>query len=392
MKITQVNIVAIDFPARTLPPSRRPNANRTAARAFPINKYPEFSNIHTNIPGAIPGEFWVQVVAEDGTWGLGQGSWGGPVAAVVEAVYAPLLVGRDCMAIEYLNDIMWRTSQRTGGEGINCIARSAVDLALWDLKGKLLGVPVYALLGGPVRDAIDCYCTSDDLDWADELGFNRFKISNPVHYDQSVDGLNEIERRIAWARETIGERELMYNPVMSFNVDFAVKVAERVRPYGLRWIEEPLMPWDVDGMAELRRRAGWASWATGEDHHGRHAFRALLERRCVDVIQPDIRWCGGLTELMKIYQIAESFGIATVPHFGANNAYGQHFHIAAPEAALAEFWMGTDPGIPLAAASKIPGVPVPQGGKVRPSDAPGFGMEIPKDWIRPIAVLDKAFR
>jgi L-rhamnonate dehydratase len=324
----------------------------------------------------------VQVVADDGTYGLGQGSWGEPVIAAVETVYAPLILGRDCMAIEYLTDIMWRASQRTGGEGINCIARSAVDLALWDLKGKLLGVPVYTLLGGPVRDAIDCYCTSDDLDWAAELGFERFKISNPVHYDQGEEGLRLIERRIADARKTVGDRELMFNPVMSFNVDFAVRVAERLRPYNLRWIEEPLMPWDAEGLSELRRRAGWVSWATGEDHHGRHAFRNLLERRCVDIIQPDIRWCGGLSELMKIYHIAESFGVTTIPHFGANNAYGQHFHISTPETGPAEYWMGTDPGIPLEVASKIPGVAVPSQGRVRPSDAPGFGMDVPPAWIR----------
>ncbi|WP_173934443.1 enolase C-terminal domain-like protein [Chelativorans sp. Marseille-P2723] len=392
MKISSVNIVVIDYPEKALPPSRRPNANRAAARAFPINKYPEFSALHTRIPGAIPGEFWVQVVAEDGTWGLGQGSWGGPVAAAVETIYAPLILGKDCLAVEYLADIMWRASQRTGGEGINCIARSAVDLALWDLKGKLLEVPVYSLLGGPVREAINCYCTSDDLDWAIELGFERFKISNPVHYDHGEDGLRLAERKVAAARDAVGDRELMYNPVMSFNVDFAVRIAERLRPYSLRWIEEPLMPWDMDGLLELRRRAGWVCWATGEDHHGRHAFRALLERRCVDVIQPDIRWCGGLSELLKIYHLAESFGVATIPHFGANNAYGQHFHIAAPEAAVAEYWMGSDPGVPLAEVSRIPGVAVPENGKVRPSDAPGFGMDIPKEWIRPVKVLNEDFR
>lgn len=391
MKIAAVELVEIDLPEVDSSKARRPNANHHATRAFPINKYPEFSNIHTRIPGAVPGNFWVRITAEDGTWGLGQGSWGAPAVAVIVDTYAPMIIGRDALATELISDMLWRASQRQGQEGVNSFARSAIDLALWDLKGKLLNQPVYALLGGPVRNSIDCYCTSDDLDWAAELGFERFKISNPVHYDQGSNGLDLIEQHIAGARETIGDSELMFNPVMSFNVDFAVRVAERLRPYQLRWIEDPLMPWDTRGLRELRERASWVSWATGENHHGRHLFRELLELRAVDVIQPDVRWCGGLTELLKIYTIAEAFGVQTIPHFGANNAFGQHFLMAAPEAPLGEYWMGSDPGIPLENVSTVPGVAVPKDGRVTVSDAPGFGMDIPAAWISTVTRIDEGF-
>jgi L-rhamnonate dehydratase len=279
---------------------------------------------------------------------------------------------------------MWRSTQRFGATGLASVGRSAIDLALWDLKGKLLGVPVYSLIGGPCREEITCYATSDDLDWSMELGFKAFKVSNPVHYEEGTEGLNRLEEKIARARDTVGpDAELMFNPVMSFNVDFALRLMERLRPYRLRWIEEPLMPHDTDGLVQLKKAVPTLPIATGEDHKGRHAMRELVDRRCVDVLQPELRWAGGLSEALKVYTIAEAAGLTTIPHSGAGLPFGQHFHFALPEAQLAEYWLGSDPGVPLAEAQKLPGVPVPVNGKVRPSDAPGFGIEVKEEQLVP---------
>jgi len=378
-----VNVAIPITPPRSK--SRRPNWNTHAPRALPINKYAEFPTTHSKMPGANTFEdTWVQVIAEDGSWGLGQTSFGEITAAVVDHHFAPLLVGRDCMALEYLNDLMWRSTQRFGAGGLASVAQSGIDLALWDLKGKLLDQPVYRLLGGPSRERVLCYATSDDLDWSMELGFKHFKVSNPAHYDSGIDGLNMVEEKIASARETVGpDAELMYNPVMSFNVEFAVRMAERLRPYGLRWLEEPLVPSDLEGHVELRKRIPWMPIATGEDHHGRWTFRQLIEHRAVDVLQPDIKWCGGLSEAIKIYILGEAAGLITVPHTGAGTPWGQHFSMAMPESPMAEFWMGSDPGVPLDEVRPIPGMPMPKDGYVTASDAPGFGMEIAEEWITP---------
>ena len=333
----------------------------------------------------------MQVTAEDGTWGLGSCSFGAPTASVIEAVYAPLLEGRDCLAIEYLNDLMWRSIQRLGDAGHATVAKSAVDLALWDLKGKLLNLPVYSLLGGPCREAINLYATGDDLDWAMELGFKAFKVTNPVQYREGTEGLNRLEEKLAASRETVGpDADLMLNAVMSYNLDFAVQVAERLRPFRMRWLEEPLIPGDLEGHIALKKAVPWMPIATGEDHHGRIAFRQLVESRCVDVLQPDLNWCGGLSEAVKIYTIGEAAGLQTIPHGGANSAFGQHFAMAMPESLMAEFWLGSDPGIPLEEASRSPGVAVPKEGKLVPSDAPGFGMEVLEEWIKPFSGRDDA--
>lgn len=385
MKIKSIRAVRVGLPApQPKTPPRRPNWNLTAPRALPINKYPEFSDKPGGMPGMGGGTVWVQVVAEDGTWGLGRCSFGRTVAAVVDDIYAPLLEGRDCLASEFLNDLMWRASQRLGSAGHAAVAQSGVDLALWDLKGKLLGQPVYRLLGGPSRERIRLYATGDDLDWAQELGFGAFKITNPVHYESGMEGLNRLEEKVALARETVGPNaELMINPVMSYNVAFAIQVAERLRPYRLHWLEEPLIPPDLEGHIELKKAVPWMPIATGEDHHGRHAFRQLVEHRCVDVLQPDLHWCGGLSEALKIYTIGEAAGLPTIPHGGANSPYGQHFALAMPESPMAEYWLGTDPGIPLDELCPIPGMAMPVDGFVTPSDAPGFGLEIREEWIEP---------
>ena len=385
MNIKEIRVVQLNVPH--VPPTTapyRPSWNNTAPRQLPINKYKEFSNLPSDLPGIGGGDVWVQITAEDGTWGLGSCGFGETTAVVIDYVFAPLLEGRDCLAIEFLNDLMQRSVQRLGSAGHATVAQSAVDLALWDLKGKLLGLPVYSLLGGPCRERILLYATGDDLDWAQELGFQHFKITNPGHYDMGTKGLNLVEGRVADAREAVGpDADLMLNAVMSYNVEFAVRLAERLRPYDMRWLEEPLIPPDLEGHIALKRAVPWMPIATGEDHHGRHAFRQLVEHRCADVLQPDLKWCGGLSEAQKIYTIGEAAGLITVPHGGANTPFGQHFAMAMPESPIAEYWLGTDPGIPLEEVRPIPGMAMPRDGYVTPPDAPGFGLEIMESWIEP---------
>ena len=385
MKLKQIRAVTVAIPREPPKTERwREGWNTLAPRALPINKYPEFSGQFGRAGGGTNVDVWVQAIAEDGTFGLGVCSFGEPAAAIVDYVFAPLLEGRDALATELHNDLMWRSSQAVGATGHAAVAQSGIDLALWDLKGKLLDQPVYRLLGGPVRDRVQCYATSDDLDWSLELGFEAFKVSNPIHYDAGIEGLNHLEAKIGEARKAVGDAaELAFNPVMGFNVDFTVRLAERLRPFDLRWLEEPLPPWDLEGQIALRQRIPFMPIATGEHHHGRQAFRQLVEHRAVDILQPDMKWCGGLSEAVKIYTLAEAAGLQTVPHFSGNTPWGQHFSLAMPEVPIAEFWLGTDPGVPLEEVAQFPGVPVPEGGYVTPSDAPGFGFEIREEWIAP---------
>lgn len=384
MRIKSIRAVRVAPPvADSTTPPLRPGWSETTTRGTPLSRYRD----HDPSPAAVRAPrdaVWARVEAENGAWGLGLTGFGDPVAKVIDGHLAPLLTGQDCYATQMASDVMWRATASYGSTGLAACAISAVDLALWDLAGKLLDQPVYRLLGGPSHPAVECYATSDDLDWSRQLGFTSFKISNswsPIDGDR---GLREIEAHVANARKFVGsDATLGFNPVQSFDVDYAVQVCERLRPYNLAWIEQPLPTEDLEGHIELRRRAPDARLATGENHQGLPAFRQLVEHRVVDILQPDILWDGGLTTTVKICNLAEAAGIAVNLHTGANNPFGLHCAYALPSIRGAEFWIGSAPGVPLTEINIIPGHSPPENGLATPPDRPGFGLEIAAGSIAP---------
>ena len=263
-------------------------------------------------------------------------------------------------------------------------AVSAVDLALWDLLGKQLGKPVYELLGGPQKDQIFCYATGNDVDWYQELGFRGFKLACPHGPADGLEGLRKNEELVARTREQIGPmEELMLDCWMAFDVDYSVRLAETLRPYRLRWLEECLIPEDLAAHEVLRGRLPWQTLATGEHWYTPLPFLWAITHQVVDILQPDIAWCGGLTVCRKIAAAAEAAGISLILHGGGNTAYGQHFSYAMAAVPWCECFVGTPPGVPLAEGWGLPGQAVPRDGWLVPSDAPGFGLEIPEDWFVP---------
>lgn len=307
---------------------------------------------------------------------------GRPVAAIIDDHLAPMLVGENVFATEKLWDMMVRLTKPYGSAGLASYAISAVDLALWDLKGKLLGKPVYELLGGPQKDKIFCYATGNDTDWHLELGFKATKLACPYDPVDGVKGLMENERLVAKTREMIGDDlELMLDCWMGLDVDYAVRLAERLRPYRLKWLEECLPPEDLDAHCALRERLSWQTLAAGEHWYLLSPFDFACRHRVVDILQPDICWCGGLTACLEIAALAEEAGLTVILHGGGNTPYGHHFTYAMSVAPWCEFFIGSPPGIPLEEANRLPGMAVPKDGWLIPNDAPGFGLEVKEDWL-----------
>ena len=275
-------------------------------------------------------------------------------------------------------------------------AISAVDNALWDLKGKLLGLPVYELLGGPVKDRIFCYAsntmldykTSDYLEWYLELGFKAVKVFLRHGPDAGLAGLNKNVELVAQAREQVGpDIELAVDSWLSLNVEYAVRVVEALKPYRIKWLEDYLLPEDMQSYANLRSRVPGQTLATGEHWYTIHPFAEAAGRGLVDIMQPDIQWVGGVTASVRICHIAEAHGLTVIGHGGMNYPYGQHLAYAMPVIAWGERSEGVSPpGVPLAEMTLLPGTPAVEGGYVRPSDAPGFGLEITMDWLEERAV------
>ncbi len=382
MKIKEIVAFPVELPGGVTgaPAGRQPAPRRTEI-ANPMSRYSKDRPQGRWRPNWPP--LACVVTAENGVWGLGMTTHSGPVAPVINDNFAPMLVGEECMAVEMLWDMMFRMSSHYGPSGLASFAISAVDLALWDLKGKLLGRPVYELLGGPARDSIFCYATGNNTDWHMELGFKATKLSCLYSPIDGLEGLRKNEEQVAGAREKIGaDVELMLDCWMALDVEFAVRQAEMLRPYNLKWMEDSLVPDDFDGFAEMRRRLPRQTLATGEHWYTTLPFMSAAARRSVDIFQPDIQWVGGATAVVKICHIAEAAGISVMPHMGANDAYGQHLCYAMPAVHWGELFIGSAPGVPLESVRgyrQTPGMSLPKDGTLVPSDAPGFGIELTLD-------------
>jgi L-rhamnonate dehydratase len=383
MKLTDIRMVQLDTPAHeTRTPPRRPGWAIDAEVANPMSRYPQVKR-HRSLWQPRWEGAWCQVIAEDGTWGLGP-AWPARAIAPVIDHLASQLIGEDCLAIEKMADMMFRLTKPYGSTGLASYAISAIDLALWDLRGKLLERPVYSLLGGAQKESIYCYCTGNDIDWYLELGFTAFKLACPYGPADGLDGIHKNEAFVAQAREQIGDDcELMLDCWMAFDVEYTVRLADVLRPYRLKWMEECLIPEDLDAHAALRQRLPWQTLATGEHWYTPVPFQWAVRHQVVDILQPDIAWCGGLNVCRKVAAAADAAGMSVILHGGGNTAFGQHFTFATPCAPWCECFVGTPPGVPLEEAWRLPGLAVPKEGRLVPNDAPGFGLEVPEAWLVP---------
>ena len=345
-----------------------------------LARYREFSGGTRDI-----GRSWPPVLclafASDGTWGMGVTDLADPVVPMINDYFAPLLEGENAFATERMWDLMFRHAALYGVGGVASYAMSAIDLALWDLKGKLLGLPVYELLGGPAREDIHCYATGYDVEWLLESGFDAVKLPCFLGEAQGVVALGKVEEQVARARETIGDgRELMLDCWIAGDVEYMVRLAERLRPYRLKWLEDYLYPEDFAGHEEMRRRVPWQTLATGERWFTHLPFGEAAARRTVDIFQPDVRWVGGVTPCVKIGHIAEGAGLQVSIHGGVNDSFGQHLCYAMPSNLWGELYVDTAPGVPLEEGWRpTPGMTVPENGRLKPSDAPGFGIELSRE-------------
>jgi L-rhamnonate dehydratase len=375
----------IDLSPRPKTTPRQPSRAGQIKMARPINRYPELGDRKVNPQWKRAA---VLITAEDGTTGFGVTLHSGPVVSVINDHFAPALTGQNCMATEKHWDMMVRMAAPYGAGGLTSYAISAVDVALWDLKGKILQRPVYELLGGPQKEKIFCYATGFDTEWYMELGFKATKVFAPYGPQDGIVGLNKNAELVALTRERVGaDVELMLDCWMSSDEEYTVRLAELCRPYRLKWIEEFVPPEHLHALEAVRTRIPWQTLASGEHWYLPTTFSMAASRRLVDIFQPDILWGGGITGIVKICHIAEAAGISVITHAGMNYPFGQHVAFAMPAVIWGERSESVSaPGVPLEEMSLLPGTPPIRDGYVRPSDAPGFGLEITQEWLESVTV------
>ena len=352
--------------------------------ANPMTKYPEFRDNRSAATGRDSGRMViVEVESASGHIGVATTNGGVVAASIIELHLADMLEGESPFAHERLWDRMFNSTIAYGRKGVIIHAISGVDLAIWDLHGRITGMPVYALLGGPIRESIDVYATGPSAANIKDLGFWGAKLPLTWGPSEGEEGFRRNVERARDAREKVGpDFPLLYDCWMALDVDYAARLAWALEPLGFRWLEEPLMPDDYAGHAELRRRMPSTMMLNTGEHEYTAAGHKLLCEAGVDVLQPDPAWCGGLTELRKIAAVATAYGKRIIPHVGGQHTY--HFLASYPNAFLAEFpvMSGLCDKILPQHEPLFTGESLPVDGTITLSEEPGFGLTLNEDIAR----------
>ncbi len=313
MKITKITPYLVSAPAPFLPTANAKANNR------------EYLFVEVNTDEGVTGWGEVTCTREQANRG---------VASLIRHV-SDLLEGDDPKNIEKIWHKVFRHFTYMGSRGATTSVISGIDIALWDIRGKVLGVPVYELLGGPVRDAVDVYCHPQDGATPDSLAQDCKAIvatgqtslkTDPwyPHHPDEIDGYmsgklsaeaeNQGVERIAAAREAVGpDIEILIDNHARFDVPTAIRLANSLEPYNIFWFEEPV---GVESNTALKqvRDATNVPICVGERIHTRWEFVPILEQGLADFIMPDITWTGGISELKKICTQAETYYIPVSPH------------------------------------------------------------------------------
>ena len=318
----------------------------------------------------------VEATAGDGAGVVGYGYGGGGKAAVevVNGHMRELLVGRsldDTADIAAAWDALYYASIPYGRKGIGVMALSGIDLALWDLLGKASNSPVHALIGQRDKGRIRSYATGADAEWYAEMGFAAHKFPHRATGDAA--DFETAERAASRAREIMGAgAQLMIDTYMSWDAETTTRMAEVLAPYDIYWFEDVLTPDDLDGQAALCPVVKPTLIAGGEHEFTHIGFADAARAGAMDLWQPDITWCGGITAGLRILDIAREHGIPVAPHRGGE-VWGLHLIAASDCMDLAEILPGSK-GAPK--DELWLGEPFPERGFIEPPDEPGFGVTL----------------
>jgi len=354
----------------------------------------------------------VRIATDEGITGYGEakaavGSAGinAPIVSVIEEELRPLLVGQDPRDISRLWEQMYngiraryalkygRSFPELGRRGLRISAISGVDMALWDILGKSLGMPVYRLLGGRCRERITGYASGGWAD-AERIGDQLLETIKQGNFSAvkmrigAMDGdVDNSIARVRAARRALGPNvQLMVDAHGTFDPRSARRFCRGVEECNLSWFEEPVSADDVRGMAEVRAATD-IPIAAGESLFTRFDFKQLIDARAVDILQPDPAIAGGITEVMRIAALASAHQLTLAPHLWGSAllfAAGLQIAAAVPNCITLEYSMGFNPMLRELAAEEF----VINDGQVEIPDRPGLGVTVNEDFVNRYAVSD----
>jgi len=291
---------------------------------------------------------WVvcEVESDDGTIGYGNAALAPSlVKKTIDEYLAPLVIGEDPFDYAYIWEKMYRRTHAWGRKGVGMTAISAIDIAIWDLMGKITQKPVFKLLGGRTKEKIPCYYSKlycDDLDKMQleaqtflDQGFSMFKMRMGWGPKAGPKGMQENIKRVEAVREVIGyDNDLMIDCYMGWNLDYAKRMIPKLTRFEPRWLEEPVIADDMHGYSELN--AGPIPISGGEHEFSLLGVRQMLDMKAVSVLQYDTNRVGGITAAQKINALAEAYQVPVIPHAGQMHNY--HLTMANANCPMSEYF------------------------------------------------------
>lgn len=365
--------------------------------ATPMSQYEQYRKTRTSWGINVLGSFCVELEATDGTKGFATGFGGPPACWLAQQHFERFLIGAGELVVKndpdpcsdkaivdprdtnHLFEQMYRASMFYGRKGLPVAVISVIDLALWDLVGKIRNEPVYKMIGGATRSRLDFYCTGPEPAAAKAMGFSGAKVPLPYSPGEGTEGMQKNVEFLEKHRKSVGDWfPLRVDCYMSLNVPYTIELVKRCAHLNIDWWEECLSPDDSDGFEKISKAHPGVKFTTGEHEFSRYGFRDLIKTRHLDIIQPDIMWLGGLTELLKVSAMAAAYDIPVIPH--ASGPYSYHFVVSQANSPFQEYLCNAPDGkdvLPVFGDLFV-NEPVPKRGYLDVSvlDKPGFGLEI----------------
>lgn len=342
MKIKEIRTRVVEWRGKTVPLPPHFCTNPVDLLALPEASMQTFT---------FHGWLVVEIFTDTGLVGIGNAALAPHITKqVIDLYLKPLALGADPWDFEFLWQHMYRKTMAFGRKGIGMAAISAIDIALWDILGKSAKQPVYRLLGGKTKPRIPVYASrlySMELgELAAEAqgykaeGYQAMKLRFGWGPADGAAGMQRNLDLVRTVRQAVGEDvDVMADAYMGWTLDYAKRMLPLLEPFHLRWLEEPVIPDDIHGYAELRSR-GQIPIAGGEHEFTLYGFRDLIEARAVDYIQFDTNRVGGITQARKIAALAEAHSIPVIPHAGQMHNY--HLVMASLNSPMAEYFPVVD--------------------------------------------------
>ena len=340
-----------------------------------------------------------EVETDEGTIGIGNAALAPQlVKKTIDTYLAPLVVGEDPFDFSYIWEKMYRRTHAWGRRGLGMVAISAVDIALWDILGKLTNKPVFKLLGGRTKEKIPVYASKlysqpiknlqQEAENYKKQGFKMFKMRFGWGPKDGSAGMKKNIELVEAVREVIGyDTDLMLECYMGWNLDYSKRMIPKLVKYNPRWLEEPVIADDVNGYKELNNMNA-IPISGGEHEFNLFGFKQLLDLNALSYIQYDNNRVGGFTIAQKINALAEAYQVPVIPHAGQMHNY--HLTMSNFNCPIAEYFPVNDVEVGNELFYYIfKGDPTPKDGYINLDDnTPGLGLSLTEEYKKDFNIIE----